>query len=141
MLNLKYNIAGGDFSKAGHASSQVKKNLKQLGVNDKLIKNIVVALYEAEVNIVAHASNGKIEVNISPNEVTMIASDIGPGIENVEMAMREGFSTASQKVRQMGFGAGMGLPNIKKNVDQLSIDTQVGVGTTLTMTKKLRDAN
>ena len=141
MLNLKYNIVGGDFSKAGNASSQVKKNLKQLSIDAKLIKNIVVALYEAEVNIVAHAANGLIEVTISPEAVTMIASDKGPGIENVEMAMREGFSTASQKVRQMGFGAGMGLPNIKKNVDQLTIETEVGRGTTLTMIKKLKDAH
>lgn len=141
MLNLKYNIEGGDFSKAGNASSQVKKNLKQLGINNKLIKNIVVALYEAEINIVAHASNGVIEVNISPEAVTMIAKDGGPGISNIDLAMREGFSTASQKVRQMGFGAGMGLPNIKKNVDQLTIDTSVGKGTTLIMIKKIKDVH
>ena len=140
MITLRYNIEGGNFSKAGHASSQVKKNLKQLSVDAKLIKQIVVALYEAEVNIVAHATNGTIEVTIKPGEVMMIAQDIGPGIKDIDLAMREGYSTASQKVRQMGFGAGMGLPNIKKNVDTLTIDTEVGKGTTLTMIKQLRNA-
>lgn len=137
MVTLKYNIEGGNFSKAGYASSQVKKTLKQLNVDPSLIKNIVVALYEAEVNIVAHAYKGIIQVEISPLEVTMVVSDEGPGIECIEMAMKEGFSTASAEVRQMGFGAGMGLPNIKKNVDEMHIDTRVGEGTTLKMTKKL----
>lgn len=141
MITLRYTIEGGNFSKAGHASSQVKKNLKQLSVDPKLIKHIVVALYEAEVNIVAHAGGGNIEVNITTEEVTMVAKDVGPGIKDVDLAMREGYSTASQKVRQMGFGAGMGLPNIKKNVDKLIIDTEVGKGTTLTMIKQLKNAN
>lgn len=136
-LTLKYKVDGGDFSKAGFASSQVKKNLKQLSIDTRLIKNIVVALYEAEVNIVAHAHHGQITVIISTLEVKMIVSDEGPGIEDVERAMQEGFSTASDKVRQMGFGAGMGLPNIRRNVDELSIDTMVGMGTTLTMIKKI----
>jgi anti-sigma regulatory factor (Ser/Thr protein kinase) len=135
MIKLNYTIEGGDFSRAGYASSQVKKNLKQLGIDQKIIKNIVVALYEAEVNIVAHAQKGNIEVLISPTGVEMEVSDQGPGIVDVGQAMQEGFSTASEKVRQMGFGAGMGLPNIKRNVDHLDIDTNVGKGTVLTMTK------
>ncbi len=135
MIKLNYTIEGGDFSRAGYASSQVKKNLKQLGVDQKIIKNIVVALYEAEVNIVAHAQKGNIEVLISPTGVKMIVSDQGPGIVDVGQAMQVGFSTASEKVRQMGFGAGMGLPNIKRNVDRLDIETKVGKGTTLTMIK------
>lgn len=141
MIKLKYDIEGGNFSRAGYASSQVKKTLQQLNVEQRLVKKVVVALYEAEVNIVAHANHGVIEVEISPNEVKMILTDQGPGIENVELAMKEGFSTASQKVREMGFGAGMGLPNIKKNVDFMDISTIVGSGTTLTLVKYLKDAN
>lgn len=140
MITLKYNIEGGNFTNTGHASSQVKKTLKQLNIDSKMIKNIVVALYEGEVNIVAHANRGNIEVLITPSEVKMILQDEGKGIENVELAMKEGYSTASQKVREMGFGAGMGLPNIKKNVDELTIDSVVGVGTTLTMIKYLINA-
>jgi len=141
MIKLKYDIEGGNFSRAGHASSQVKKTLQQLNVDQRLVKKVVVALYEGEVNIVAHANRGIIEVSISPEEVKMILKDEGPGIENIELAMKEGYSTASQKVREMGFGAGMGLANIKKNVDLLNIDTVVGVGTTLTLVKYLKDAN
>lgn len=141
MITLKYTIEGGDFTKAGYASSQVKKTLKQLSVNAKLIKHIVVALYEAEVNIVAHAYKGYIEVEITPTLVTLNVSDEGPGIENIEMAMETGYSTATLKVRQMGFGAGMGLPNIKKNVDELTIDTVVGKGTTLKMVKHLTNGS
>jgi serine/threonine-protein kinase RsbT len=137
MIKLNYKIEGGNFSKAGYASSQVKKNLKQFNIASKLIKNIVVALYEAEVNIVAHADKGEIEVLITPEAITMIASDSGPGIPDVGKAMQEGYSTASAEVRQMGFGAGMGLPNIKKNVDELIIDTQVDTGTTLKMIKNI----
>jgi len=141
MIALKYNIEGGNFSKAGYASSQVKKTLKQLSIDPRLIKNIVVALYEAEVNIVAHAFKGTIDVSITPTEVEMLVADDGPGIENIENAMTAGFSTASAEVRQMGFGAGMGLPNIKKNVDEMQIDTVVGSGTTLKLTKFLKHGN
>ncbi|HKK68607.1 MAG TPA: ATP-binding protein [Bacteroidales bacterium] len=137
MIELNYKIEGGNFSKAGYASSQVKKKLKQFNIASKLIKNIVVALYEAEVNIVAHAANGEIEVQITPGKVLVYARDEGPGIPDVEKAMQEGYSTASEEVRQMGFGAGMGLPNIKKNVDVLEIDTDVGKGTTLKMIKNI----
>lgn len=137
MIKLNYKIEGGNFSKAGFASSQVKKSLKQFNIAPKLIKNVVVALYEAEVNIVAHADNGDIEVMITPETITMIASDRGPGIPDVEKAMQVGYSTASDQVRQMGFGAGMGLPNIKKNMDELFIDTKVGTGTTLKMIKNI----
>lgn len=139
MVTLKFNIEGGNFSKAGYASSQVKKTLKQLNIHQSLIKNIVVALYEAEVNIVAHAYKGTIQVDIAPTDVSMLVSDEGPGIENIDLAMQEGFSTASAEVRQMGFGAGMGLPNIKKNVDEMFIDTVVGKGTNLKMKKMLNN--
>lgn len=137
MIALKYHIEGGDFTRAGYASSQVKKTLKQLGFEPSLIKSIVVALYEAEVNIVAHACKGIIDITVTPSKVEMVVSDQGPGIQDVELAMKAGYSTASDEVREMGFGAGMGLPNILRNVDELKIETQVGKGTTLTMIKNL----
>jgi anti-sigma regulatory factor (Ser/Thr protein kinase) len=140
MVKLRYEIEGGNFNRAGNASSQVKKVLKQLNIDQRLIKKIVVALYEAEVNIVAHAFEGVMEVTISPEKIEMTMQDKGPGIPDIEKAMTEGFSTASQKVREMGFGAGMGLPNIERNTDKLEIETTVGVGTTLKMTKYLNNA-
>jgi len=130
-VNFKYTIEGGDFSRAGHASSQVKKLLKQLNIDNQLIKRIVVALYEGEVNIVAHAQKGTIDVNILPDQVNIKLTDEGPGIKDINLAMQEGYSTASQKVREMGFGAGMGLPNMKKNADKLTINSVPGSGTTV----------
>lgn len=130
-MKSEYKILGGDFSNAGYASSEVKKVLKQINVDAKVIKRVVVALYEAEVNVCAHAFMGKATVEISPDRVEITVSDKGPGIANIEQAMVEGYSTASPAVREMGFGAGMGLPNIKKNTDELSIESQVGQGTTL----------
>ncbi len=130
-MDFKFDIEGGNFSKAGTASSEVKKILKQLNVAPKLIKRIVVALYEAEVNVVAHAFEGTVSINIFPDKILLIISDKGPGIPDVDLAMQEGFSTASKEVREMGFGAGMGLPNIKKNTDEMNISTTVGIGTEL----------
>jgi anti-sigma regulatory factor (Ser/Thr protein kinase) len=130
-LKLTFSIQGGDFTRAGHPSSEVKKVLKQLGIDGKIVKNIVIALYEAEVNVVAHAWRGNITVEIEENKITILVSDEGPGIPDVELAMQPGFSTASTEVRGMGFGAGMGLPNIKKNTDEMLIETEVGRGTTL----------
>jgi serine/threonine-protein kinase RsbT len=128
-VNFEYSIEAGDFGRAGYASSQVKKLLKQLNVDPAIIRRIVVALYEAEVNVVAHAYRGKIMTDIDTSRVRVIVEDEGPGIESLELAMQEGYSTASHEVRQMGFGAGMGLPNMKKNADVLNIDTVVGIGT------------
>ena len=128
-MDFKFEIEGGNFSKAGTASSEVKKILKQLNVDPKLIKRVVVALYEAEVNVVAHAYEGNVIVNISVERIQIMVSDIGPGIPDVKKAMVQGFSTASKEVREMGFGAGMGLPNIKKNTDEMNIITEVGKGT------------
>jgi anti-sigma regulatory factor (Ser/Thr protein kinase) len=132
-LKLTFNIQGGDFTHAGHPSSEVKKVLKQLGIDSKTIKNIVIALYEAEVNVVAHAYRGTVNVEIDENKITILVSDEGPGIPDVELAMQPGFSTASKKVREMGFGAGMGLPNIKKNTDELLIESEVNKGTKVKM--------
>lgn len=133
-MQFKFTIEGGDFSRAGFASSEVKKLLKQLNIDHHLIKRIVVALYEGEVNIVAHAHKGEIEVTIEPDKVYIRLSDKGPGIIDIDLAMKEGYSTASQRVREMGFGAGMGLPNMKKNVDKLEINSVPGVGTTVELT-------
>ncbi|MFW5754317.1 MAG: ATP-binding protein [Marinilabiliaceae bacterium] len=130
-MKFKYEIEGGNFSKAGNASSAVKKVLKQLNVPPPVIKRLVVALYEGEVNVVAHAWNGNIRVEIGPDKIRIRIEDNGPGIPDLEQAMQEGFSTASPAVREMGFGAGMGLPNMKKNADELNIDTKVGKGTTV----------
>lgn len=130
-MRLEYNVEAGDFTRAGFASSQIKKTLKQLGVDPGVIKRVVVALYEAEVNIVAHAYKGIITADIDSDGIHVTLADEGPGIPDIEQAMKKGFSTASPEVREMGFGAGMGLPNIKDNADEMRIDTKVGVGTTL----------
>ena len=129
MIKLTYEVEGGNFSRAGNASSSIKKVLKQLDVDPKVVKRVVVALYEAEVNVVAHAYNGIITAEISTKNIRIIIDDTGPGIPDIPLAMQVGYSTASPKVREMGFGAGMGLPNIKKNVDVLNIASEVGKGT------------
>lgn len=130
-MRLEFEIASGDFSQAGRASSRIKKVLKQLHIDPKIIKRIVIAVYEAEVNVVAHSVGGTIVAEISGNDIEVIIQDNGPGIEDISLAMKEGYSTASKKVRDMGFGAGMGLPNINKNTDELDIKSTPGVGTTL----------
>ena len=132
-LKLKYTIKEGDFSNAGNASSQIKKNLKMLGINAIIIKKMVVSIYEAEVNMIAHAKGGNIEVFIDEKNIKAIITDVGPGIPDIEKAMIMGYSTASEEVRQMGFGAGMGLANIKKNTDEMLLESIVGKGTTLTL--------
>ncbi|MBN2487011.1 MAG: ATP-binding protein [Bacteroidales bacterium] len=137
-MELEYSIEGGDFSKAGLASSEVKKILKQVNIKPEIIKRIAVAMYEAEVNVVAHAYQGKMLVNIDPSKVYIRFEDEGPGIENIDQAMQEGFSTASEAVRQMGFGAGMGLPNMKKNVDEFFVGSVVGKGTTVELTTYIK---
>jgi anti-sigma regulatory factor (Ser/Thr protein kinase) len=132
-MELGYDIEGGNFTKAGFASSEVKKVLKQLNVNPKIIKRVVVALFEGEVNVVAHAYRGRITVKIDTGKIDIRIDDEGPGIPDIEMAMKEGFSTASEKVREMGFGAGMGLSNMKRNADELDIQSVVGRGTSVNL--------
>lgn len=124
-------MEGGDFTAAGNASSQIKKMLKQINVDPRVVKRVVIALYEAEVNIVAHAYRGVITAEILPSGVRLKLADEGPGIPDIEQAMTPGFSTASAQVREMGFGAGMGLPNISENADEFRIESEVGKGTTL----------
>ncbi len=137
-MEFNFNIEGGNFSRAGMASSEVKKLLKQLNVDAMLIKRIVVALYEAEVNVVAHAYEGVMNVVLDGKSIVVTITDKGPGIPDIDQAMQEGYSTASPEVREMGFGAGMGLPNMKKNCDQLTIESTVNVGTKVTMLTYLK---
>ncbi len=136
-MEFKYEIEGGDFSRAGHASSAVKKVLKQLNENPSVIKRVVVALFEGEVNVVAHATRGTIFVDLNSHRIVVRIEDIGSGIPDIDRAMEAGYSTASQAVREMGFGAGMGLPNMKKNVDELNITSTVGKGTIVVMITNL----
>jgi anti-sigma regulatory factor (Ser/Thr protein kinase) len=136
-MSFEYKVLGGDFTHAGYASSQVKKMLKQLGVDNGVIKRVVVCLYEAEVNIVAHAWDGIINIVLDADTVFMKLTDNGPGIADIEQAMQKGFSTASPEVREMGFGAGMGLPNISANADRFIITSEPGRGTTLEITINL----
>lgn len=130
-MEMKFHIEGGDFAAAGTASSEVKKVLKQLNISPMIIRRIAVALYEAEVNVVAHAFTGEMTVIIESEKITICIVDEGPGIEDIDQAMEEGFSTASDKVREMGFGAGMGLPNIKRNTDEMKLSSTPGKGTTI----------
>ena len=130
-MHFEFNIHGGDFSKAGFASSQLKRILKQLVGDHRVVKRTVVALYEAEVNVVAHAYEGNVIIDIDTNKIIIQVNDKGPGIEDIQLAMQEGYSTASEQVREMGFGAGMGLSNIKNNSDEFEITSEVGVGTKL----------
>lgn len=137
-MNFEYKIEGGDFTNAGSTSSAVKKILKQLNVDSGIIKRTVVALYEAEVNVVAHAYKGEIFVIIDEGSILIRLVDEGPGIPDIDKAMEVGYSTASQSVREMGFGAGMGLPNMKNNADRLTINSKVGVGTTVEIYNQLQ---
>ncbi|MBR4562696.1 MAG: ATP-binding protein [Bacteroidales bacterium] len=132
-MHLEYQVYEADFVNAGAASSAIKKTLKQLNISPQIVKRVVVALYEAEVNAIAHAYGGMIYADIEPDKIILKVEDKGPGIPDIAWAMQEGNSTASPEVRNMGFGAGMGLPNIQKNVDKLNVTSTVGVGTTVEM--------
>ena len=133
---FEYPVQGGDFTNAGTVSSKVKKMMRQLGVDAGVIKRTIVALYEAEVNIVAHAYKGVITVQLESDKIYIKLDDEGPGIPDINQAMQRGYSTASPEVREMGFGAGMGLPNIKANSDVLEVHSVVGKGTTVEITNK-----
>lgn len=133
MLTLRYEVPGDDFTRAGEASSDVKRKLKQLGYNPEAIRKVAIAMYEGEINMVIHAKGGEITVEITPENIRMILADVGPGIPDIDLAMKAGYSTAPDEVRSLGFGAGMGLPNMKKYTDDMKIETELGVGTTITM--------
>lgn len=132
-IKLSYDIAPNDFVTAGQASSSVKKMLAQLGIAANIIKKAAIAMYEAEINAVIHGNGGFADIEITTDRVVINIIDQGPGIADLELAMTEGYSTASDTVREMGFGAGMGLPNMKKYADKLHIDTKVGEGTKVTI--------
>ncbi len=133
-LIFTYEIDGEDFTRAGEASSSVKNKLKMLGVDSDAIRKVAIAMYEGEINMVIHADGGTITVTVSDDDITMVLADRGPGIPDIEKAMQEGYSTAREEVRSLGFGAGMGLPNMKRFTDEMTIDTVIGQGTTITMT-------
>ncbi|HJB01440.1 MAG TPA: ATP-binding protein [Candidatus Mediterraneibacter merdavium] len=132
-LIFTYEIDGEDFTRAGEASSSVKNKLKMLGVDSEAIRKVAIAMYEGEINMVIHADGGTITVTVSDDDITMVLADRGPGIPDIGKAMQEGYSTAREEVRSLGFGAGMGLPNMKRFTDEMTIDTVIGQGTTITM--------
>ena len=133
-LSFDYVVPGDDFTQAGAASSDVKRKLKKIGYDADVIRRVAIAMYEGEINMVIHAGGGTANVEIDSDKIYVILEDHGPGIKDLSKAMQEGWSTAPDNVRSLGFGAGMGLPNIKKYSDILDIDTKVGEGTTLYMT-------
>ena len=136
-LSLEYIVPGDDFTRAGEASSKVKNMLKRVGYDSDSIRRVAIAMYEGEINMVIHADGGYIDVDIDSEKVSLALCDHGKGIENIELAMQEGYSTAPDEVRSLGFGAGMGLSNMKKNSDEMRIESTVGVGTSVYMTIRL----
>ena len=136
-ITLQYTVSADDFTRAGEASSSVKAKLKKMGIATEAVRKVAIAMYEGEINMVIHAEGGTIDVIISSERIEMILKDKGPGIKDIDLAMQEGYSTAPDNIRSLGFGAGMGLPNMKKYSDTFHIDTVLGVGTTVYMTVNL----
>ena len=132
-LVFRFKVDGDDFTSAGQASVQVKKNLRQLGLSAEIIKRVSVAMYEGEINMVIHAGGGTAEVRVCEGYIEIVLDDKGPGIKDIELAMQEGYSTATETIRALGFGAGMGLPNMRKYTDYMDISSTVGVGTKIVM--------
>lgn len=132
-LNFHYIVDGDNFVSAGQASVQVKKNLRELGLPAEIIRRVSIAMYEGEINMVIHAGGGTADIDVFEDRVVIVLEDRGPGIPDIDLAMQEGYSTATDNVRSLGFGAGMGLPNMKRYTDEMRIDTRVGKGTTITM--------
>ncbi len=132
-LTFHFEVDGNDFTSAGQASIQIKKNLRRLGLDPETIRRVSIAMYEGEINMVIHAGGGYADVNVYENYIEIILKDKGPGIKNIEQAMQEGFSTAPDQIRSLGFGAGMGLPNMKRYTDDMKIESEVDMGTTVTM--------
>ncbi len=136
-LTFHFDVDGTDFTSAGQASVQVKKNLRQLGIGPDIIRRVSIAMYEGEINMVIHAHGGEADVTVTENAIVIVLTDHGPGIKDISQAMQEGFSTAPDNIRSLGFGAGMGLPNMKRYTDDMFIESEVGVGTKVTMTVNL----
>lgn len=134
VIRESFAIRADDYAAAGQASATIKRTLKQLGIDSTVLRRVAVACYEAELNMVIHSLGGTLALEVDPAQVRLLSKDIGPGIQDIEKAMTEGFSTAGEKARQMGFGAGMGLPNMKRNASQFHISSTPGVGTSIVMT-------
>ncbi len=132
-MKLHFTVHGDDFTRAGETSSKVKKTLNQLGFAPEIVRKVAIAMYEGEINMVIHADGGDIDVEIYPDKIVVVMKDKGPGIPDIEVAMKEGYSTADSSVRELGFGAGMGLPNMKRYSDDMKVETVVGEGTTVTL--------
>jgi serine/threonine-protein kinase RsbT len=138
-IKLSYTVGGGDLIQAGEASSMLKLRLKKLGLPPELIRRVSVCMYEGEINMVIHANGGTVDVEIDLDAISMWLRDTGPGIPDIAQAMEEGYSTAGETARGLGFGAGMGLPNMKRNSDEMTVDSTVGVGTTVYMRIKINN--
>ena len=132
-LHAEYPVAAGDYTRAGEASADIKRRLKQLGVSSNVLRRVAVASYEVELNLVIHSMGGKLDLHVDQNGVWLISQDVGPGIPDISLAMREGWSTANEEARSLGFGAGMGLPNMKRNADDFEIESELGKGTRISM--------
>ncbi|MBR6680482.1 MAG: ATP-binding protein [Clostridia bacterium] len=133
-VNFHFDIDGDNFTSAGEASVRIKKSLREMGFTPDVIRRVSVAMYEGEINMVIHANGGTADVNVYVDKIEIILADNGPGISNIELAMQEGYSTAPDNIRSLGFGAGMGLPNMKNYTDDMKIESEVGKGTTVFMT-------
>ena len=139
-VKFHFDVQGGDFTSAGEASVKVKKLLRQLNVDPETIRRVSIAMYEGEINMVIHADGGSADVYLYPDLVRIVLTDTGPGIADIPLAMQEGYSTAKDNVRSLGFGAGMGLPNMKRYTDAMDVQSEVGKGTTVTMDVRLPGA-
>lgn len=136
-ISFHFDIDGGNFTSAGEASVRIKKLLRDMGFPSEVIRRVSVAMYEGEINMVIHANGGTADVTVTPDNIEIVLADKGPGIKNIELAMQEGYSTAPDNIRSLGFGAGMGLPNMKRYTDEMRIESEVGQGTTIYMTVKV----
>ena len=137
LFRMDYPVKTADYGSAGKASADIKRRLKQLGVGGDVLRRVAVASYEVELNLVIHSMGGVLTLSVFPDAVQLVSADVGPGIADLSMAMREGYSTANEEARSLGFGAGMGLPNMKRNADEFDIKSEPGVGTTITMRFRL----
>lgn len=133
ILEQVYPVEAGNYASAGQASTTIKRTLKQLGINAEVLRRLSVASYEVELNLVIHSMGGELLLQLEPDQITLISRDVGPGIPNIEKAMTEGYSTANEEARTLGFGAGMGLPNMKRNATTFDIESEFGKGTTIRM--------
>ncbi len=138
LLTNSYDVRAGEFQTAGDASASIKRKLKQIGVDSTVLRRIAVASYEAELNLIIHSMGGQLTLEMNPEKITLVSADVGPGIADISRAMQEGYSTASEEARDLGFGAGMGLPNMKRNAEGFAIESELGKGTRIQMEFRLK---